>query len=155
MSARPKREVSFHHAAGHALWAGQRLHIDLNAQRFGRYAQAFRFGAEELYRMPGPQFKGLSDAGRAHHAYYIWVDRYNTLGLGANVPVASTSADNSSGSGAVGGGAVRWAVGASRWIQAPFFLPALPLMNLAGASSAAPTLDIIVDDMRTSYRVPI
>ena len=44
-----------------------------------------------LYRMPGPQFKGLSDAGSANHAYYIWVDRYNTLGLGANVPIASTN----------------------------------------------------------------
>jgi hypothetical protein len=44
-----------------------------------------------LYRMPGPQFKGLDPAGSANHAYYIWVDRYNTLGLGANVPIASAN----------------------------------------------------------------
>jgi hypothetical protein len=44
-----------------------------------------------LYRMPGPQFKGLDESGSANHAYYIWVDRYNTLGLGANVPIASTN----------------------------------------------------------------
>jgi hypothetical protein len=44
-----------------------------------------------LYRMPGPQFKGLDPAGSANHAYYLWVDRYNTLGLGANVPIASAN----------------------------------------------------------------
>jgi hypothetical protein len=44
-----------------------------------------------LYRFPGPQFKGLDGSGSADHAYYVWVDRYNTLGLGANVPIASTN----------------------------------------------------------------
>jgi hypothetical protein len=44
-----------------------------------------------LYRMPGPQFKGLDPSGSANHAYYIWVDRFNTLGLGADVPIASTN----------------------------------------------------------------
>lgn len=44
----------------------------------------------KLYRFPGPQFKGLDERGSADHAYYVWVDRYNTLGLGANVPIAST-----------------------------------------------------------------
>jgi hypothetical protein len=44
-----------------------------------------------LYRMPGPQFKGLDSFGSANHAYYLWVDRYNTLGLGANVPIASAN----------------------------------------------------------------
>src|SRR4030088_421498 len=39
--------------------------------------------------MPGPQFKGLDSSGSANHAYYIWVDRFNTLGLGANVPIGS------------------------------------------------------------------
>ena len=41
-----------------------------------------------LYRMPGPQFKGLDPSGSANHAYYLWVDRYNTLGLGNDVPIA-------------------------------------------------------------------
>jgi hypothetical protein len=40
---------------------------------------------------PGPQFKDVKGPGSANHAYYIWVDRYNTLGLGANVPIASTN----------------------------------------------------------------
>jgi hypothetical protein len=48
-----------------------------------------------LYRMPGPQFKGVTDPGSANHAYYVWVDRYNTLGLGANVPIASTNGGES------------------------------------------------------------
>ena len=48
-----------------------------------------------LYQFPGPQFKGVTDPGSADHAYYIWVDRYNTLGLGANVPIASTNGGES------------------------------------------------------------
>jgi hypothetical protein len=44
-----------------------------------------------LYRFPGPQFKGLSNRGSADHAYYVWVDRYDTLGLGPNVPIAMTN----------------------------------------------------------------
>jgi hypothetical protein len=48
-----------------------------------------------LYRMSGPQFKGLDASGSANHAYYIWVDRYNTFGLGANVPIAQTSGSES------------------------------------------------------------
>jgi hypothetical protein len=45
----------------------------------------------KLYKFPGPQFKGLDSSGSADHAYYVWVDRYNTLGLGPNVPIASTN----------------------------------------------------------------
>jgi xylose isomerase len=40
--------LSFFHAVGQALWAGKLFHIDLNAQRIGRYDQDFRFGAEDL-----------------------------------------------------------------------------------------------------------
>ena len=40
--------LSIHHAVGQALWAGKLFHIDLNAQRIGRYDQDFRFGAEDL-----------------------------------------------------------------------------------------------------------
>jgi xylose isomerase len=40
--------LSFHHAVAQALWAGKLFHIDLNAQRIGRYDQDFRFGAEDL-----------------------------------------------------------------------------------------------------------
>jgi xylose isomerase len=40
--------LSIHHAVGQALWAGKLFHIDLNAQRAGRYDQDFRFAAEDL-----------------------------------------------------------------------------------------------------------
>jgi hypothetical protein len=48
-----------------------------------------------LYRMPGPQFKGLDSSGSANHAYYLWVDRYNTLGLGKDVPIAMANGSES------------------------------------------------------------
>jgi hypothetical protein len=48
-----------------------------------------------LYKMPGPQFKGMDESGSANHAYYLWVDRYNTFGLGNNVPIASTNGGES------------------------------------------------------------
>ncbi len=48
-----------------------------------------------LYRFPGPQFTGLDPKGSADHAYYIWVDRFNTLGLGKDVPIASTNGGES------------------------------------------------------------
>jgi hypothetical protein len=44
-----------------------------------------------LFKMPGPQFKGVDESGSANNAYYLWVDRYNTLGLGRNVPIASAN----------------------------------------------------------------
>ncbi len=44
-----------------------------------------------LYRFPGPQFAGVDAAGSADHAYYVWVDRYNSFGLGENVPLANTN----------------------------------------------------------------
>src|SRR5580693_3711242 len=40
--------LSFHQAVGQTLWAEKLFHIDLNAQRIGRYDQDFRFGAEDL-----------------------------------------------------------------------------------------------------------
>jgi xylose isomerase len=40
--------LSFLHGVGQALWARKLFHIDLNAQRIGRYDQDFRFGAEDL-----------------------------------------------------------------------------------------------------------
>jgi len=40
-----------------------------------------------LYPEPLPQLKGLSDSGSAESSYYTWVDQFNTLGLGENVPI--------------------------------------------------------------------
>ena len=48
-----------------------------------------------VHRMPGPQFKGVDEKGSANHAYYLWVDRFNTLGLGKDVPIASTNGGES------------------------------------------------------------
>jgi hypothetical protein len=48
-----------------------------------------------LYRLPGPQFKGMDEKGSANHAYYIWVDVHNTLGLGKDVPVAMANGSES------------------------------------------------------------
>jgi hypothetical protein len=44
-----------------------------------------------FYPLPGPQFKGVTDSGSADSGYYNWVDQFNTLGLGANVPIAPGS----------------------------------------------------------------
>jgi xylose isomerase len=38
--------LSFHHAVAQCLWAGKLFHIDLNAQRVGKFDQDFRFGSE-------------------------------------------------------------------------------------------------------------
>jgi len=38
--------LSFSHAIAQALWQGKLFHIDLNAQRIGKFDQDFRFGSE-------------------------------------------------------------------------------------------------------------
>jgi xylose isomerase len=38
--------LNFTHGVAQALWAGKLFHIDLNAQRIGKFDQDFRFGAE-------------------------------------------------------------------------------------------------------------
>lgn len=48
-----------------------------------------------LYRTPGPQMKNVAAAGNADFHYYLWVDQFDTLGLGKNVPIANgTSSDS-------------------------------------------------------------
>ncbi len=42
-----------------------------------------------LYPFPGPQFNGVADSGSAESSYYTWVDQFNTLGLGKDVPIAT------------------------------------------------------------------
>ena len=48
-----------------------------------------------LYTMPGPQMKGVETPGSADFHYYSWVDQYDTLGLGENVPIADGSTSDS------------------------------------------------------------
>jgi len=40
-----------------------------------------------LYPEPLPQFQGVADSGSAESSYYTWVDQFDTLGLGSNVPI--------------------------------------------------------------------
>ena len=40
-----------------------------------------------LYPEPLPQLKGVSESGSAEGSYYTWVDQFDTLGLGADVPI--------------------------------------------------------------------
>ena len=46
-----------------------------------------------LYQIPGPNMKGTDV--RADFHYYNWVDMFNTLGLGDNVPIANGSGSDS------------------------------------------------------------
>ena len=48
-----------------------------------------------LYRLPGPQFRDVTDDGSAEASYYVWVDWFNTLGLGENVPIATGNMSDS------------------------------------------------------------
>ncbi|HZT06153.1 MAG TPA: carboxypeptidase-like regulatory domain-containing protein [Chloroflexota bacterium] len=45
-----------------------------------------------FYKDPLPQFEGLEDEGSVDGAYYVWVDQFNTFGLGDNVPVSTANA---------------------------------------------------------------
>jgi hypothetical protein len=40
-----------------------------------------------FYTEPLPQLKGLKASGSAESSYYTWVDQFNTLGLGENIPI--------------------------------------------------------------------
>jgi hypothetical protein len=42
-----------------------------------------------FYPFPGPQYRDVKSNGSAEASYYVWVDQFNTLGLGANVPIAT------------------------------------------------------------------
>jgi hypothetical protein len=42
-----------------------------------------------LYALPGPQVRDVSDAGSAEVGHAVWVDRFDVLGLGRDVPVAT------------------------------------------------------------------
>jgi hypothetical protein len=40
-----------------------------------------------FYAEPVPQFKNVTDDGSAEASYYTWVDQFDTLGLGRNIPI--------------------------------------------------------------------
>ena len=45
-----------------------------------------------FYPEPLPQLKGVAESGSAEASYYTWVDQFDTLGLGANVPIDTGNA---------------------------------------------------------------
>jgi hypothetical protein len=42
-----------------------------------------------LYRLPGPNYKGAVENGSADSAYYDFIDRFDMLGVGKDVPIAT------------------------------------------------------------------
>ncbi|HME08515.1 MAG TPA: carboxypeptidase-like regulatory domain-containing protein [Bryobacteraceae bacterium] len=48
-----------------------------------------------LYPSPGPNFKNVRDSGSADSHYYDWVDQFDTLGLGKNIPIATGNSSDS------------------------------------------------------------
>ena len=48
-----------------------------------------------LYPMPGPRMRGVDGTVGADFHYYSWVDQYDTLGMGKNVPIATGSTSDS------------------------------------------------------------
>jgi hypothetical protein len=49
----------------------------------------------KLYPMPGPVMAGTNPPVRADYHHYNWVDEWDTLGLGKNIPVAAGSNSDS------------------------------------------------------------
>ncbi len=48
-----------------------------------------------LHSTPGPRMRGVTGSANADFHYYNWVDQFDTLGLGPNVPMASGSGSDS------------------------------------------------------------
>jgi hypothetical protein len=42
-----------------------------------------------LYQLPGPNYKGAQDSGSSDSVYYDFVDRFDMLGVGKDVPIAT------------------------------------------------------------------
>ncbi|HEU5254855.1 MAG TPA: carboxypeptidase-like regulatory domain-containing protein [Vicinamibacterales bacterium] len=48
-----------------------------------------------FFQLPGPQLKDVTDAGSAEASYYTWIDRFDVVGLGRNVPIAMGNLNSS------------------------------------------------------------
>ncbi|MBW8907406.1 MAG: hypothetical protein JF611_17415 [Betaproteobacteria bacterium] len=48
-----------------------------------------------LHPFPGPQLPDVKDPGSAEISYYVWVDRFDVLGLGRDVPIAMGNGSDS------------------------------------------------------------
>ena len=61
------------------------------AERPGRDRAALPGGLDAVPE-PLPQFKGVTEPGSVEASYYTWVDQFDTLGLGRNVPINTGNA---------------------------------------------------------------
>jgi hypothetical protein len=48
-----------------------------------------------LHAYPGPQFDGQAEGGSVEASYYDWVDQFDALGLGKDVPIATGNQSDS------------------------------------------------------------
>lgn len=48
-----------------------------------------------LYQTPGPKFKNVTNSGSADSHYYVWVDQFDTLGLGKDTPIITGNGSDS------------------------------------------------------------
>jgi hypothetical protein len=48
-----------------------------------------------LHQLPGPQLRDVKDGGSAEAPYYVWIDWYDTFGLGKNVPIVMGNLNSS------------------------------------------------------------
>ena len=82
---------------------GQRPHGQLRPQPSARCSNgpeardstASATPAGPSTRPRGPRFPGSTDIGSADFHYYNWVDQFDTLGLGENIPIANGSSSDS------------------------------------------------------------
>lgn len=48
-----------------------------------------------LYQTPGPKFQNVTYSGSADSHYYVWVDQFDTLGLGKDTPIVTGNGSDS------------------------------------------------------------
>lgn len=48
-----------------------------------------------IHTTPGPRMQGVTEDSSADYQYYNWVDQYNSLGLGDNIPLVTGSGSDS------------------------------------------------------------
>jgi len=48
-----------------------------------------------FFQLPGPQLRDVTDPGSAEASYYTWIDRFDVVGLGRNVPIAMGNLNSS------------------------------------------------------------
>ena len=60
-----------------------------SAERTEGHGRALPDEGWTFYPVPGPNFKGNAESAAADSNYYSWVDKYDTFGLGKNLPIGN------------------------------------------------------------------